>query len=187
MRSCCAPPITRLAVIASLMPLLAACAGAASSVQLPSKGASAHTTSVRNPRRPSTRDQVIAAFTGYNTALRAAGNSRSAARVRQLMRPYISSATITNLIRFDRSIWSKDEIFYGRVVYHILAVRVDGDHAFVHDCDNTSGSGLENASTGEVVRGSIGVSHQNIVTRLNLVDGRWLIGLQTIEDVPCKP
>jgi hypothetical protein len=180
-------PVARLTVLACIVPLLAACTGLATSVQLPPRVSPTRTASVSKARPPSVRRQVLAAFTGYNTALRAANNSRNAAKVRQLMRPYINGATITNLIRFDRKLWSKDEIFYGHIAYHTLTVRIDGDHAFVHDCDNTSGSGLENESTGQVIRGSVGVTDQNIVTRLNFIDGRWLVGLQTIEDAPCKP
>lgn len=185
-----------LAAGAWLVPALAVCAGVVlaacepttSSAQLPPK--TAHTPAAQVSRQQhgkSRRQQVVSAFTGYNAALRRANNSRNPARVRQLMRPYLNSATITNLIRLDRSIWAKGEVFYGHVAYHVLTVQIDGDHAFVHDCDNTSGSGLENATTGQLIPGSLGVRDQNIITRLNLVHGRWLIGLQTIEDVPCKP
>jgi hypothetical protein len=57
----------------------------------------------------------------------------------------------------------------------------------VHDCDNTSQSGLEYASTGEIVPGSLGNTEDNLVTRLNLVRGHWMVWVQTIEDVPCAP
>jgi hypothetical protein len=166
---------------------LAGCGQIATSVRLPHKTAPTHPAVASKPRPPSQRQRVLAAFTGYHTALRKAANSRSAAEVRLLMHPYINSPTIANLITFDRSLWSKHEIFFGQVVYHVLAVTIDGDHAFVHDCDNTSGSGLENDMTGKLIPGSLGVKDQNIITRLNRVHGQWLIGLQTIEDVPCKP
>jgi hypothetical protein len=182
-----ARPFASLAVLACLVPLLAACAGLVTSVKLPPKASPSGGAPARRTRPPSRRRQVMAAFTGYNVALRAATNSRSAAKVRLLMRPYINGATIANLVRFDRRLWSKDEIVYGHIGYHVLDVRLDGDHAFVHDCDDTSGSGLADARTGQVIPGSLGVKDQNIVTRLNLVHGRWLIGIQTIEDVPCKP
>jgi hypothetical protein len=175
------------ALLASCAVLLAACGGAASSVQLPPRSPSARPTTVSKPRTLSARQQVLAAYTGYNAALRIADNSRDPAELRRLMRPYLQPGTISNLVRFDRSVWAKDEIFYGHIVYHVLGVRVDGSHAFVHDCDNTTMSGLEDLSTGQQVPGSAGVPEQNIVTQLNLIAGRWLIGLQTIEDVPCKP
>lgn len=179
--------VRRIGTLACVAVALSGCGEVATSVRLPPKTAPTHAAVATKPRRRSERQQVLAAFTGYNTALRKAGNSRSVAEVRSLMRPYLDSATIANLIRFDRSLWSKHEVFYGQVVYHVLSVQVDGDHAFVHDCDNTSGAGLEDDKTGQLIPGSLGVKDQNIVTRLNLVHGRWLIGLQTIEDVPCKP
>ena len=76
---------------------------------------------------------------------------------------------------------------YGSVVQHIIGVRVQGTKAWVHDCDNTSDSGLANGRTGQVVPGSLGTADDNLVTRLNLVDGHWMVWVQTIEDLPCKP
>jgi hypothetical protein len=188
----CADRISRLALTASLPTacatvVLAGCGPTAGRVQLPPRSPATPVVSASNRQAPSERQQVVSAFTGYNAALPEATNSRSAAEVKRLMSRYLDSATITNLIRFDRGLWSRNESSYGHVVYHILTVRIDGDHAFVHDCDNTSDSGLENAATGQPIAGSLGVRDLNIVTRLNLVGGRWLIGLQTIEDVPCKP
>jgi hypothetical protein len=179
-------PIGPLATAACIVPLLAACADITTSVHLPPKTTPTEAPPSSGAHPLSSRQQVIAAYTGYNAALRAASNSRNAAKVRMLMRLYINSASITNLIRFDRSLWSKNELVYGHIAYHLLTLRIDGDHAFVHGCDDTSNSGLENASTGQVIPGSLGVKDQNIVTRLNLVHGRWLIDIQTIEDVPCK-
>jgi hypothetical protein len=181
--------LTRTASLLAACPtiVLAGCGPTATSVRLPPKSPATPAVSASTRHTLSERQQVIAAFTGYNAALRLASNSRSAAAVRRLMSPYIDSATIANLIRFDRGLWSRNESSYGHVVYHILTVRIDGDHAFVHDCDNTSDSGLENIATGQPIPGSLGVRDLNIITRLNLVHGRWLIGLQTIEDVPCEP
>jgi hypothetical protein len=188
----CTDLISRLALTASLLTacatiVLGGCGATAGRVQLPPKSPATPAVSASNRQSPSERQQVVSAFTGYNAALDQANDSRSPAEVKRLMGRYLNSATITNLIRFDRGRWSKNESSYGHVVYHILTVQIDGDHAFVHDCDNTSDSGLENDATGQPVAGSLGVKDLNIVTRLNLVDGRWLIGLQTIEDVPCKP
>ncbi len=167
-------------------PALAGCGEVTNTVSLPPKTTPTHAAVASKPRPLSERQDIVAAFTGYNEALRSAGNSRSPAEVRRLMRPYLPAGTISNLIKFDQSIWAKGELFYGRIVRHILAVHIDGNHAFVHDCDNTSGAGLEDARTGQVVPGSLGISDDNVITRLNLVRGRWLVGIQTIEDVPCK-
>jgi hypothetical protein len=184
----CAPRTGLLAGLAACAAIaLAGCTEVTTTVRLPPKGSPTHPAVATKPRALSERQQVVAAFTGYNDALRTAGNSRSPAEVRRLMRPYLPASTISNLIKFDQSIWAKGELFYGHIARHIVAVRIAGRHAFVYDCDNTSEAGLEYARTGQVVPGALVIRDDNVITRLNLVSGRWLVGIQTIEDVPCKP
>jgi hypothetical protein len=91
------------------------------------------------------------------------------------------------LVEAISTIWARGDRFYGEDVLHILGVRIDGHRAFVHDCDDTSGLGLENAATGQAVPGSAGVRHANLVTRLDQVAGRWLVESQLLQDVPCAP
>jgi hypothetical protein len=86
-----------------------------------------------------------------------------------------------------RAIWARGDGFYGNDDLHILTVRIDGRRAFVHDCDNTSGMGLSNESTGQVVPGSVGIQHANLVTRLELVARHWVVESQLAENVPCAP
>lgn len=177
-----------LAVVATCVaPLLVGCAAADPAVHLPARArmppAKAAAASVQRPL--SRRQQVIAAYTGYTTAMSAAFNSRSPDQVRQLLRPYLDPATVRNAIRAFSQAWVKDEVSYGQVRQHIIGVRIQGTAAWVHDCDNTSESGLEYASTDQIVQGSLGVPDDNLVTRLNLVHGHWVVWVQTIEDVPC--
>jgi hypothetical protein len=47
--------------------------------------------------------------------------------------------------------------------------------------------GLLNAATGQAVPGSAGIRHDNVVTRLDLVGGHWLVQFQLVEAVPCTP
>jgi hypothetical protein len=181
-----ARPIARLVILACLVSLLAGCAGVATSVRLPSKAAPTSAASVERPRPLSPRQQVVAAYTGYTSAVAAAFNSRNPATVRRLLRPYLNAPTIKNFVRTFSTAWAKDEVSFGHIVLHILSVKIRGNAAWVHDCDNTSGSGLKNARTGQIVPGSVGSSHSNLVTRLNRVHGKWQIDVQTVEDVPCK-
>ena len=178
-------PLGRAALlVACLAPVLAACGGAAAQVQLPAKAVA--TRSAAPPAPPLTaRQQVVVAFTGYTAAMAAAFDSRSAAQVRQLLRPYLDQATIANAIRSFSQAWGQHEVSYGHPEQHIIGVRIRGAAAWVHDCDDTSGSGLAYTS-GQVVPGTLGSPHENLVTRLNRVDGHWLFGIQTIEDVPCQ-
>jgi hypothetical protein len=173
-------------IAACLAPLLAGCAGAAAQVQLPAKIA-AKAAAVPAPRPLTVQQQVITTFTGYTSAMAAAFNSRSPAQVRQLLTPYLDTATISNAIQAFRQAWDRSEVSYGQAQQHIIGVRIQGTAAWVHDCDNTSKSGLAYAGTGQVVPGTLGSADDNLVTRLDLVHGHWVVGVQTIEDVPCSP
>jgi hypothetical protein len=172
---------------ACLAPVLAACAGAAAQVHLPAK-VTAHQKPAPAARpRLTSRQQVVVAFTGYTAAMATAFDSRSPAQVRQLLAPYLDTATIGNAVRAFSQAWAQNEVSYGHAEQHIIGIKIRGSAAWVHDCDNTSNSGLAYASTGQVVPGTLGSVGDNLVTRLNLVNGRWIVGMQTIEDVPCMP
>jgi hypothetical protein len=173
---------------ASLAPLLAACGGAAAQVQLPAKVAATTSAPAAAPEQAlSPRQQVVVTFSRYTSAMAAAFESRSAAQVRQLLSPYLDEATISTAVLAFSQAWSRSEVSYGHAERHIIGVRIQGAAAWVHDCDDTSSSGLAYSGTGQVVPGTLGSPHENLVTRLNLVNGHWHIAVQTVEDVPCKP
>ena len=169
----------------ALAAMVAGCSGAAARVHLPARPSAARPTPVSTPASSATR-QVIAAFTGYTIALGQADKSRNATLAGSLLRPYLVAGRINGLVEAMSSIWVKGEVFYGQDVLHISAVTVSGGQAFVHDCDDTSGMGLAYAATGQTVPGSTGVSRENLITRLDLVGGRWLVEFQLIEDLPCS-
>jgi hypothetical protein len=179
-------PCTAAFLAACLASLLAGCSGAGAQVQLPVKpAASAAAAPAAVTLTP--RQQVMAAYTGYTSAMATSFDSRSPARVRQLLSPYLDAATIKNAIGAFSQAWARNEVSYGQVVQHIVGIKVQGAAAWVHDCDNASDSGLEYAATGQIVPGSLGISDENLVTRLNLVNGHWMIWVQTVEGVPCTP
>ncbi|HEY2506778.1 MAG TPA: hypothetical protein VGI58_09685 [Streptosporangiaceae bacterium] len=167
--------------------LLTGCAGAAAQVRLPAKPSGTPAAAAAAAASRSPRQQVLTAYTGYTTATTQAFASKSAPRVRQLLDPFLAPATVGNFISAFRQDWVLNEVAYGQPVRHILGVRVQGGAAWVHECDDTTQSGLAYAGTGQVVPGSLGVPDFNLVTRLNLIRGRWMIGVQTVEDVPCRP
>jgi hypothetical protein len=181
------PAVLAAVLAAGLMPALAACSGAAAQVQLPAKAAAATSAAAGAPAALTPRQQVIAALAGYTTALGQAEQSRSSAAARRLLRPYLAANRIGGLVQSVSAIWTKGDAFYGEDVLHVLTVRIERGRAFVHDCDNTSGMGLAYAASGQTVPGSAGVAHENLVTRLDLVRGRWQVESQLPEDVPCAP
>jgi hypothetical protein len=176
------------AAAAGLAPLLASCAATAPPVHLPAKTTLPSVRAAAAVQQPSSpRQQVIDAYLGYAQAMTTAFDSRSATQVRQLLGTYLAAATVRNAIRTFSQAWAKNEISYGQVQRHIIGVRIEGAAAWVHDCDDTSNAGLVYAGTGQVVPGSLGLPDQNLVTRLNLVRGRWVVYVQTVEDISCTP
>ncbi|MGH3303916.1 MAG: hypothetical protein ACRDOK_19995, partial [Streptosporangiaceae bacterium] len=135
----------------------------------------------------SPRQQVIAALAGYTAALSEADKSRNAPAARRLLQPYLAASRIDGIVQAMSSIWATGEVFFGQDSLHVLGVTITGPSAFVHDCDDTSGMGLANQSTGQVVPGSAGIPAANIITHLARVGGRWLVQFQLVEDVPCTP
>jgi hypothetical protein len=171
--------------VAAIAPALAGCDGTAAPVSLPLRAHSEASATSSTSAAPSAQQQVIAAFTGYIDALSQAEESENATEARDLLKPYLVASRIDGTVQTMSSIWASGEVFYGQDVLHILSVTVEGTTAFLHDCDDTSGMGLDNTKTGQVVPGSTGIAHLNLVTRLDLVGGRWLVQVQVIEDVPC--
>jgi hypothetical protein len=174
-------------LVACLAPALAACSSAAARVQLPAKAAAPVSVAPGPPSALTARQRVIAALVGYAAALGQAEQSRSGAAARRLLRPYLAANRIGGLVRAISTIWASGDVFYGQDVLHVLTVRIEGRRALVHECDNTSRMGLENAVSGRAVPGSPGVAHDNLVTRLELTRGQWLVESQLPEDVPCVP
>jgi hypothetical protein len=163
---------------------LVACASVVPQVRLPPRASASIPSATMRPK-PALRRQVLTAFEGYTAALRAADLSGAAAWARRLLHPYLAAARIPGVVETERAIWAKGERFYGQGVLHVLSVRIEGRHAFVHDCDNTSSMGLQNSATGLPVPGSAGIPDDNVVTGLDLVNGNWLVEFQLIEEVPC--
>jgi hypothetical protein len=171
---------------ACLVPTLAGCAGAAAPVQLPAKPV-VKSAPVIAPATLTPRQQAVAAFGGYMRALGQAEQSGSTAAARRLLRPYLAASRIAGLVQAISAIWAKGESFYGEDVLHVSSVSIAAGRAFVHDCDDTSGMGLMNVATDQIVPGSAGVARDNVVTRLDLVAHHWLVQFQLIEEVPCTP
>lgn len=172
-------------VAAAIAPALAACNGTAAPSALPPKSPSETPAVSRTPAALSAQQQVIAARTDYTVAIGEAEKSKSATEARELLRPYLAADRIDGLVQTMTSIWTKGQVFYGQDVLHILRVKVTDTVAFVYDCDDTSRMGLKYATTGEVVPGSEGSPDMNLITRLDLVGGHWLVQFQVVVGQPC--
>lgn len=172
-------------VAAAIAPALAACNGTAAPVLLPPRSPSETPAVLRTPAALSAQQEVIAARTEYTVAIDEAEKLQSATEARELLRPYLAAGRIDGLVQTMTNIWTQGEVFYGQDVLHILRVTVTDTAAFVYDCDDTSGMELKYAATGEVVPGSEGSPDMNLITRLDLVGGHWLVQFQVVVDQPC--
>ena len=180
-------PVLLAIAVACEMPALVACSSEPAQVGLPVKSVAATPAASREPVAEAPRQQVLAALTGYTAALGRAEQSRNVTMARRLLRPYLAAGRIRGLVAAVSTIWARGDSFYGEDVLHVIGVRVDGSRAFVHDCDDTSGMGLESAATGAALPGSAGVPDANLVTRLDRVAGHWLVESQLPEGVSCAP
>jgi hypothetical protein len=175
------------AIALSVVSMVAACGGQAS-VSLPGKALPGKAPAAAAASAPalSARQQVVTAYTGYLSALAAADDSRSAARARAILGKYLPASTIGSAVSAFRAYWRRGEVSYGSVVPHLLRVRVSGDRAYVHDCQDTTGSGLADARTGQAIPGTMGTGYENLITRLQRVRGRWLVMIQTVLVASCQ-
>jgi hypothetical protein len=191
-------PLVAVSAVVSVLALVA-CTGAVAQVHLPApasrsaipRQSAAATASgrggVSTPLRLTQREQVVAAFSAFVTALRAAEMSKNASDARLMLRKYLVPKRIDGLVQAIAAIWAKGESFYGKEIVRVSSVTIRGGRAFVRSCDDTSAMGLATTVTGQAVPGSVGAPQTNLVTCLDLLDGRWLVAFELIEDVPCAP
>lgn len=179
-----------IVVVTPLVMATAGCAEQLASIRLPSR---AVTTPAAGSTPPATtmssaispRQQALATLAGYMTALGEAEDSRSGVVAHGLLTPYLVANRVDGLVRAMTAIWARGDSFEGQEIRHVSNVTIVGHYAFVHECDNTSGMVLVDIATRQIVPGSSGTSRANLVTRLDLVAGHWLVQFQLFEDVPC--
>jgi hypothetical protein len=171
--------------LAALALVVAGCGGQAS-VALPGKAAPVASPAAVAGAPQTPHDQVVAAYDGYWQALGQALDAQNAANARAILAPYAAPPLIPSLISGFQTDWARGEIQYGTPVPHILSVQITGDRANVHDCADFSSSGVQSASTGQVI-GGLGDSRVNMISTLVLTDGRWLLSNQVPVVSSCVP
>ena len=168
--------------------LVAGCGGPAS-VPLP-----AHSTSVHAPTATpapsdagSARAQVIAAYTAYFPASKAA-EAAAPSRAQAILAPYAAQPYLRNVLAQMAGYRARGQTAWGYVVPHITSVTVDGSTAEVRDCQDASHAALASTSTGKVIPGTAGKAGTSLIASLALgSDGRWRITSLAHLAVPCSP
>jgi hypothetical protein len=169
------PPMRSVTVsLAVLAAGLTGCGKQAADIYLPVKPAHARAAGAKAVA-PTERDEVVAAYEGYWRATSAALASRDPSKAGVIMAGYVPRSAIPWLVRGLKAIWRRDEIGYGRPVFHIVSVKITGHGAAaVHDCIDLSHTGFQNQQTGQII-GGFGQSRDFMITTLVYRHGRWLV------------
>jgi hypothetical protein len=125
--------------------------------------------------RPTIRDQVVAAYTGYWRASGDALDAGRPGRARAILARYVTAGALPALIAALQQDWSRHATADGAPVLHIMSVTVRRSAATVHDCIDLSHAGLRNTVTGRVYPRSFGSPRANYFASLVRRDGRWLV------------
>ncbi len=168
--------------------LLAGCGGPAS-VPLPAHSTSIHAPTAAPPPSDaaSARAQVIAAYTAYFPALKAA-EAVSPARAKAMLTPYAAQPYLDKVLAQMTSYRAQDEVASGYVTPHITKVTVSGRLAEVYDCQDASHATLTNTLTGKVTPPLKGSARTYLIASLALgSDGRWRLTSLAHVSVPCQP
>jgi hypothetical protein len=177
--------ITGIGLAAAAAFALAGC-GSQAAVALPGKTAPPTVPGAAAVQTPTTRDQIVAAYTGYWQALGQALDSRNSTQARVILATFAVPALIPSLVSGLETDWARGEIQYGAPVPHILSVQVTSGRATVHDCADFSHAGVQLAATGQVV-GSLGNPRVNMISVLVLSGGKWLVNDQVPVVAACSP
>jgi len=153
----------------------------------PMRTASAQAGSPPSAAALTPRQQVIAAYKGFLAAVRQASDTRNPRRARTFLAPYLAPAAAAELIGAFEAAWQHGEIAYGAVIPHVLGVHIAGNRAVLHDCQDGSHAGLQNARTGRVVPGTLGKADFDADITFELVGRRWLYISFIPLDARCTP
>ncbi len=171
----------------ALAAAVAGCAGQADAGLPPKPAGQAPAAAALTDPHLGTREQVLAAYTGYWQASSAAVDAGSAASARVLLARYLTASAIPGVIAALRPDWADHAVSAGSPVLHIMSIKITGSHALVHDCVDLSHAGLANARTGRVYPRSFGSAHVNFYADLVRSRAGWLVSNLVPVVALCEP
>ncbi|MBA9003055.1 hypothetical protein [Thermomonospora cellulosilytica] len=93
---------------------------------------------------------------------------------RQRLAQYLTDPQLSRILDRIKDLHAENLTSYGASVPHIKSVKVEGDKATVHDCQDSSNSGLMDATTQRKI--NRGVKEESIKALMQKhSDGRWRI------------
>jgi len=139
------------------------------------------------PSANSPSQAVIAAYTAYFPATKAAENG-PAAPAEAILAPYAQQPYLGQVLAQMATYRSRGEDAAGYVIVHVTKVTAYGKDATVHDCQDASHAALASARTQTVIPGTSGRAGTYLIASLTLGgDGRWRLTSLTHVAVPCSP
>jgi len=172
----------------AVLALLAGCGGSAT-VPLPAKSSSlrAPSASASASAPDPARAQVVAAYTAYFPALKAA-EAVPSAQAKALLAPYAAQPYLDKVLAQMASYRAHDEVASGYVTPHVTKITVNGQLAEVYDCQDASHATLTNSRTGKVSPPLKGSARTYLIASLARgSDGRWRLTSLAHVAVPCQP
>jgi hypothetical protein len=164
--------------LAALVPLsLTACTGspdAPPSSASTTPGGSQPAVSARSALVTPTdaQSQVLGHYARFFNALPEVSRMDESERNDQLRR-YLTGPAYVTVVKSMTAQAEFGKALYGRAVLQPSVASIDSDSAVVRDCQDTSGSGVEDAETG--AKETRGVPRTLVVTNLKRMDNAWRI------------
>ncbi|TDE32116.1 hypothetical protein [Actinomadura sp. 6K520] len=136
----------------------------------------------------SPRDAIIASYQQYWDAGRKAATVPED-QARKLLEPVSTPKVMAAQLRGIRDIRAKRQEPWGKIVIRVYAVDITGSTAELGDCQDTSGAGLADSRTHQLIPGTRGSAKPvNFSVKLKRgADGRWRVSSIWAVEAPCTP
>ncbi|MFC0861667.1 hypothetical protein ACFHYQ_05075 [Sphaerimonospora cavernae] len=128
-------------------------------------------------------EAVIAAYKGIYFAGRRAEHTPDGQR-KPILAPYVTEPLLSRMLRGIVALRATGRFTWGMPVLHPFDVKIRGQKATLHDCQDDRKTGQMDEKTSQ--RLLHGVEKTHLVATLLLVDGAWKVS--TVEQVrqPCS-
>ncbi|MFC0860951.1 hypothetical protein ACFHYQ_01445 [Sphaerimonospora cavernae] len=105
-----------------------------------------------------------------------------------LLKPYVQGTYLDHLVGGIRQMTEQGQEPYGEVVPRVKEVRIGEKRAEVTDCQDTSGAGMADRRTHQLIPGTTKQATANVTAALEQSsDGRWRLTGLSIGEAACTP
>ncbi|WP_152990763.1 hypothetical protein [Sphaerimonospora mesophila] len=135
------------------------------------------------PTGMAAKEALVAAYKGLYSAGQHAERIPDGQR-KSIISPYVTEPLLSRMLRGIVALRASGRFTWGMPVFHPFGVKVKGQKATLHDCqDNRNTGQMDEKTSKRVLHGS---ENTHLVATLHLVDGAWKVS--TLEHVrePCS-